>query len=155
VTVSRKGKRGTRAGHMIPESRNRRVVRNAGLKEITKDRDDRPTANRGSKEQWVINCVMRVVGTKAGPGFVQADDVASDIILMLLDEGGFNWEEEDIERFCRKKAAYMVLQYVSRRERSECEFSLETDDGVLASLMDRPEPYDLRPQVSHNGGRCA
>lgn len=36
MAVSRTGKRGTRAGHMIPESRNRRVKRNAGLKSITR-----------------------------------------------------------------------------------------------------------------------
>lgn len=122
MSVNRRGKRGTRAGHMIPESRNRRVVRNAGLKNITKQYDDRPSGDRISKEQWVITVVGRIVGTKAGDGFVTADDIASDIILMLLDAGGFNWEMEEIEDFCRRKASYAVLRYLGRKERNECEF---------------------------------
>lgn len=133
MTVSRRGKRGKTK--LRPASRNGRVRVNASMKNVAKIQDLRPTANRQSKEQWVLNCVARIVGTKRGEGFVQADDVASDIILALLDVGGFNWEEDDIERFCRKKAAYMVLQYLGRRERSECEFSVEGDDGTLSPIL--------------------
>lgn len=130
MTVSRTGKKGTHA-RLRPASRNKRVRVNAGLKGITKTVDDRPTAKRTSKEEWVLRCVARAVGTKGN--FVTADDVASDIILELLDAGGFNWEEEEIERFCRKRAAYMVLRHISRRERSECEFSLQ--DGEAFNIF--------------------
>lgn len=92
-----------------------------------------PVRKKISREQWVINLVTRIVGTKAGGGFVQADDVASDIILLLLNEGGFSWEEDEIERFCHKKAAYMVRRYTGRKEQSECEFS--TADGEEFSIF--------------------
>jgi DNA-directed RNA polymerase specialized sigma24 family protein len=123
MTVSRKGKRGNRAGIMRPSSRNKRVLRNASYKNVAKALDMRPTGKRVSKEEMVIRIATRVVGTKMGDCFVQADDVISDILLELLDAGGFNWEEGKIEDFCRKKASYKVLKYVCRRERSECEFS--------------------------------
>lgn len=134
MTVSRRGRRGSI--RIRPESRNRRVKRNAGLKALTRDDDGRPIHNRKSREQWVIACVTRAVGTRGGPGFVQADDVASDIILMLLNAGGFLWEEEEIERFCRKKAAFMVLKHMARREKSECEFTVDGEDGELPPLLD-------------------
>ena len=126
-------------GKMRRFSRNARVRVNARMADTVKLIDPRPTSTRRTKEEWVIRRVTEIVGTKAGPGFVRADDVASDIILMLLDAGGFLWEDEEIEDFCRRKAAYMVLQYVSRRERSECEFTFENGEAMrivdLASFV--------------------
>lgn len=120
MTVSRRGKRGTRTGHMIPESRNKRALRNAGLKNLSKNSDDRPSSNKKSKEEWVIRVATNVVGARGGKDFVSSDDVVSDIILGLLDAGGFNWDEDEIVHFCRKKAMYYVQDYLGRREVSEC-----------------------------------
>lgn len=91
--------------------------------------DGRLCGSKISKEQWVVQIVTRIVGTKAGEGFVTADDVVSDILLKLLDAGGFSWEEKDIEDFCRRKASYAVLRYLRRKERNECEFSNRDGEG--------------------------
>jgi hypothetical protein len=92
-----------------------------------------PFKRSRSKEEWVIRLVGRIVGTKLGSGFVQADDFASDIILELFNAGGFSWEAEEIEDFCRRKTAFMVRRYVGRRERSECEFT--SDGGEPLSIL--------------------
>lgn len=115
-------------------NRNRRASLNANLKNITREWDERPIKNRTTKEEWVIRRVTEIVGTKAGLGFVKADDVASDVILALLEAGGFGWEEDEIETFCRKKAAYMVLKYLSGKECSECEFV--SADGRRVDICD-------------------
>lgn len=129
MSVSRRGKRGSRKLH--PTGRNKRVRVNARMASITREEDGRPTSKRITKEQWVINCVTRAVGTRKN--IVTADDVASDIIMELLNEGGFNWEEEEIEEFCRKKTACLALKALYRKERSECEFSLG-DSGELSII---------------------
>lgn len=137
MAVSRRGKRGSRRVVSRPASRNKRVLRNALNKRITRQDDERPISNRKSKEQWVIECVTRVVGGRGGANFVAADDVASDIILALLDAGGFNWEEDEIIHFCRKRSMYMLAEYHGRRERSECEFANADGESVPVLELNR------------------
>ena len=92
------------------------------MKKATGVYDERPTKNKISREEFMINAATVAVGKRAGFGFVQADDLVSDIILMLLDAGGVNWSDEEIKDFCRKKSQWMVERWKSRREISECEF---------------------------------
>lgn len=121
MTVSRKGKRGTHA-RLRRSGRNSRVKYNGIMKKATGVYDERPTKNKISREEFMINAATVAVGKRAGFGFVQADDLVSDIILMLLDAGGVNWSDEEIKDFCRKKSQWMVERWKSRREISECEF---------------------------------
>lgn len=124
MTVSRKGKSGTRAGGKThrPYGRNGRVRRTAAWNNLAKRLDERPTKTKMSREEFMIHAATIAVGKRAGFGFVQADDLVSDIILMLLDAGGISWPEEEIKDFCRKKSQWMVERWKSRREISECEF---------------------------------
>jgi hypothetical protein len=113
---------------MRRSSRNRRVRINAGLKNITKEWDDRPSSNRRSREQWVIECVTRAIGTRAS--LVTSDDIASDVILELLDSGGFNWDEAEIEQFCKKRVSSLSARILGRREIPECEFINGNDERI-------------------------
>lgn len=134
MTVSRAHKRGRRAGMMRPSSRNKRVQRNATFKKITGEVDERPTAPKRSREEWVIRCVSRFIGTRKD--LVTADDLASDILMELLDAGGFSWDEEEIEQFCRKRTSSMILKCLYRKERPECEFVAGFDDGRASRLIE-------------------
>lgn len=92
-------------------------------------------SQRGDRERQVIGLVGRIVGSRGGAGFVVADDFVSDILLGLLNAGGFAWDDAEIASFCRKKCAYMVLAHRSRREISDCEFKSENDDGSPINVV--------------------
>lgn len=139
------GKKAAKAGSLRPASRKNRVRVNARLSAMARTIDDRPTRNKQSSEQWVITLVTRIVGTKVGVGSICSDDIASDIILQLLDAGGFGWEEEEIIEFCRKKASAALVAFKFRKEVSACEFeNLEGEnfffDKILGSY---PPEQDL------------
>jgi hypothetical protein len=138
VTVSRRGKSGRRAGgkKTRPASRNNRVIKNSNLKALTKQFlpfQDKPKI---SKEEWVIQQAIIAVGKKGGFGFVQADDLVSDILLDLLNAGGFAWGRDEIQSFCKKRATWVVHKYLYRQEIAECEFGVsEPDyDGEVFSM---------------------
>jgi DNA-directed RNA polymerase specialized sigma24 family protein len=121
---------------MRPRSRNRRVEFNAHMKNITKVHKPSPKQRLwGSREEMVIHWATVAVGSRAGPGFVRADDLVSDILLELLDAGGFAWDEEDVRAFCFKRSFFMVRQYLGRRERSACEFTDEHPDADGGSYV--------------------
>jgi hypothetical protein len=86
-------------------------------------------SQRGDRERQIIGLVTRIVSARGGAGFVVADDFVSDILLELLNVGGFSWDNAEIASLCRKKCAYMVLAQLGRREISSCEFKSENDDG--------------------------
>lgn len=140
MTVSRRHKKGRRAGGKThtPYGRNGRVRRNAISANTSKNFDGRRALARISNEQWVVTFVTAVVGTAAGYGHVKSDDIASDIILELLNAGGFGWDADEIETFCRKRAYLEVKRYKCRVERSECHFVAEDGRPIpIASLASR------------------
>ena len=151
MTVSRKGKRGTRVGTMRPQSRNRRVQRNARLKRITQN--DATTPKRTmTREEWVIRTVTNIVGSKAGSGFVKADDMVSDIILELLDAGGFLWPEDDIKHFCFNRTKYMISKYLRKKEKSECEFI--ADGSEQFSIVDISQSTPAMQDICVDAGNA-
>lgn len=134
MTVSRRGKSGRRAGNKThrPSSRNRRVRSNAASVKTCNAVNNSARLPfdwkpKLTKEEWVVQAATAAVGKRAGFGFVQADDLVSDIILMLLNEGGFSWDEAEITAFCKKKSQWMVERWRSRREISECEFKKDNE----------------------------
>lgn len=113
----------------------RRKRWNAICGQMAKVVDERPTRKRISREQRIIECVTRAIGTR-NKSLVTADDVASDIILELLNVGGFLWEMEKIEEFCRARTRAMGLRCLGRRERPECEFVTADDGAGSFSIID-------------------
>lgn len=135
MTVKRTGKKGTHA-RLRRTSRNGRVRTNAYLKAATKNVDERATRNRTSREEWVVHLVTRVLGSNAS--YVEGDDVASDIIFELLNNGGFSWDEEEIEIFCRKKMKGMILRMAGKpKEVRECDIALGGDFAEGSSIIER------------------
>lgn len=129
MAVKRKHK-GVRAGgkKSRPASRNNRVRVHANLKNIAKVNKPNLYFERWkSKEDMVIHWATIAVGTRAGRGFVRADDVVSDILLELLDAGGFDWTEEEVRSFCFKRSHFMVRAYLAEREVSACELSKDSN----------------------------
>jgi hypothetical protein len=139
VAVSRTGKRGKRAGgkkHSLWFSGKSRVRTNGFLKRLSGEHDGRPDRARTSKEEWVIRTVAQAVGAKASRNYVGTDDIASDLILELLNIGGFSWDNEEIVAWCRPRARWAVLTHIARRERPECDFEMEKlyDGEVSGSI---------------------
>lgn len=157
MAVGRRFKKGTRAGgkKSRPASRNGRVRVHAYMRNITKE--EKPNVYRGewkSSEEMVIHWATEAVGKRAGKGFVQADDLVSDIILELLDAGGFSWPEDDIKDFCRKRSQWMVERYKGRREISECQMFKENnsidaigDEGEFGALAAVSGTYPPRQHL--------
>lgn len=145
MTVNRSGKWGRRAGTLRKTGRNGRVRRNACSRATTLAILDRPNKPKISHEEWVIRLVTQIVGTKRGAGHVMADDIASDVIMLLLDAGGFAWDAEDIEVFCKKAAAKLSSKAFFRQEIPECEFTnVDGQPFEITKLMGSyPAPQEI------------
>lgn len=128
MTVSRRGKRGNRAGTMRPSSRNGRVRQNARSKKNIGSPSQKPKS-KITRDGWVLIIAADALGTGSADGLLHKEDVLSEVLVRLLDAGGFSWEEEEIREYCKNQARKMWFRHKFRPERPESEFETEETEG--------------------------
>jgi DNA-directed RNA polymerase specialized sigma24 family protein len=125
---------------MARAGRNGRVRFNAVMSKMTRT-ETKPTCRKMSPNEWVVEVVKKSVGARAQDGVLSKEDIVGDVLLSLLDQGGFNWEEEEIVVFARKMARAMTMKHAFRVERHREGFGFDGDEQFAIELRQVTEPF--------------
>lgn len=133
MAVSRKGKRGSRGHSLRPSSRNKRVLYNARVKNMTKNAPTLVSLPKRSREEIILDIVNQESGHS---GSYLVDDFASDLILELWQERKFGEDFDAVREYVRAGI---------RRAIRRAEGQLRCEVDCYARDRDRSGKIELRP----------
>lgn len=88
-----------------------------------------PQLRRLPREQIVIQTVMTMC--RAKHDLPETDDLASDIIMKLWQNGGFAWELDRIRAYVAAHVRYVWITHISRKTKNASEFGDDDDFDIF------------------------